>query len=91
MAARLGAELLNVCVDATGGMAKDVFELVEAVGDEGEKWLGAWSSGGIQRHLLGVIATAVQRGNAMAMLAGYTRAVSARARQERSGGGEPEV
>ena len=82
MAACLGAELLNVCVDATGGMATDTFKLVQAVGDEGERWLGAWSSSSIQRHLLGHIATAVQRGNAMAMLTGYTRAASARARKE---------
>ena len=81
VAARLGAELLNVCVDATGGMATGVFRLVEAVGDEGERWLGAWSSAGIQRHLLACIATAVQRGNAMALLAGYTRATSGRARR----------
>ena len=82
VAARLGAELLNVCVDATGGMATGVFRLVEAVGDEGERWLGAWSSASIQRRLLACIATAVQRGNAMAMLAGYTRATSGRARRD---------
>ena len=50
VAARLGAELLNVCVGATGGMAKDALRLAQAVDDEGERWLRAWSSAGIQRH-----------------------------------------
>ena len=83
VAARLGAELLNVCVDASGGMATDAFKLVQAVGDEGERCMGAWSSDGIQRYLLGCIAMAVQRGNALAMLTGYARTVSARTRENR--------
>ena len=62
--------------------ATDAFKLARAVGDENERWLGAWSSAGIQRHLLGCIAVAVQRGNAMAMIAGYARATSDRARRE---------
>ena len=82
VASRLGAELLNVCVEASGGMATGAFELVRAIGDEGERWLGAWSSAGIQRHLLGCIAAAVQRGNALVMLTGYTRAAGAKSREE---------
>lgn len=75
VASRLGAELLNVSVDACGGMADDTVRLVEAVGEEGERWSrGTWSGASIERHLLGAIAVAVQRGNAMAMLVGYTRA-----------------
>ena len=75
MASRLGAELLNVSVDACGGIADGAVRLVTVVGEEGERWsAGTWSSGSIERHLLGAIAVAVQRGNAMAMLVGYTRA-----------------
>ena len=75
-----------MCVDASGGMATDAFELVRAIGDEGERWLGAWSSVSIQRHLLGCIAAAVQRGNAMVMLTGFTRAMGStwRSREEGS-------
>jgi hypothetical protein len=81
VAARVGAELLNVSVDACGGLASDAVLLAEAIGEEGERWsMGTWKSGSIERHLRGAIATAVQRGNAMAMLCGFTRATSARSR-----------
>ncbi|MCJ1296814.1 hypothetical protein MMC34_008381 [Xylographa carneopallida] len=75
VASRLGAELLNVVVDTGGGMTGAALKLVDAVGEEGERWsAGTWSSAAITRHLLGAIAVAVQRGNALAMLCGYTRA-----------------
>jgi hypothetical protein len=74
VAARIGAELLNVSLDSCGGMAEDTVLLVEAIAEEGERWsMGTWSSGEIKRQLLGAIAVAVQRGNALAMLVGYTR------------------
>ena len=62
--------------NSSSSMASDALKLVEAVGEEGEQWsAGTWTSAAITRHLMGAIATAVQRGNAMAMLCGYTRAV----------------
>jgi hypothetical protein len=78
VASRLGAELLNVSVDTCGGMAYGFLRLVQAIGEEGERWsMGTWDSGSIERRLLGTIAIAVQRGNAMAMLMGYTRTAQA--------------
>ena len=82
VASRLGAELLNLAVDSCGGMAIGASKLIEAIGDEGARWsAGTWTATAIERQLLGAIATAVQRGNALAMLSGYTRAAMARARQ----------
>ena len=84
VAARVGAELLNVSVDACGGLASDAVLLVEAIGEEGERWsMGAWKRESVERHLRSAIATAVQRGNAMAMLCGYTRATGVRSQLER--------
>ena len=81
MVARLGAELLNVSVDACGGMASDAWQLVHAIREEVEKWsAGTWSSGAIERQLLGASAVAVQRGNALTMLFGY-KCASVRAAQ----------
>ena len=83
VAARLGAELLNMCVDSCGGLASDAFELVRAIGEEGERWsLGTWNSGSIERQLLGAVAMAVQRGNALAVLSGHTRAVCVEIQRE---------
>ena len=82
VAARLGAELLNVSVDACGGLASDAVKLVRAVGEEGDRWsAGTWGAAQIERHLLGAIAVAVQGGNALALLSGYTQTTSMRARR----------
>ena len=57
VASRLGAELLNVAVDTCGGMATDASRLVQAIGEDGERWsMGTWSSASIERQLLGAIA-----------------------------------
>ena len=64
-------------IDTCGGMASDALKLVEAIAEEGERWsAGTWSRGEIERRLLGAIAVAVQRGNALAMLTGYSRAMA---------------
>ena len=77
VAARLGAEQMNCSVDTSGGLSNGAMRLARAIGEEGERWsAGTWHSGLIERQLLGSIAVAVQRGNALAMLCGYTRAVS---------------
>ena len=60
VAARLDAQLLNVSVEAQGGMASETFLLAQAVGEEGERWsAGTWDSGVIERQLLSEIAVAV--------------------------------
>ena len=77
VASRLGAELLNLAVDSCGGMAMGASKLIEAIGEEGARWsAGTWTASGIERRC-----TAVHRGNALAMLSGYTRAAMARVRQ----------
>lgn len=82
IASRLGAEPLNVSIDSCGGLANSALELVRAIGEEGERWsAGTWTSGIIERQLLGAIAVAVQRGNALAMLTGYTRSAGVQAAQ----------
>ena len=90
VASRLGAELLNVVVDTSGGMTADALRLIQAVGEEGEKWsAGTWTSAAIRRHLTGAVAIGLQRGNAIAMLSGYSRTAcgSTRGRNERGEGG----
>ena len=78
VASRLGAELLNLCVDACGGMASEATRLVRVIGEEGERWsAGTWSAVSIQRQLLSAIAVAVQRGNALTVLSGFTRTTRA--------------
>jgi hypothetical protein len=90
VASRIGAELLNMSIDTSGGLASDAVRLVDAIGEEGERWsLGTWAGAEIRRQLLSAVAVAVQRGNALAMLTGYTRATAtAQARQDRWSGGQ---
>ena len=91
VASRLGAELLNLSVDTFGGVASHAVKLVEAIGEEGERWsAGTWSSGHIRRMLLSSTAVAVQRGDAMVMLSGFTRSASARVGSGRRAGRKSE-
>ena len=47
-------------------MTADALRLIQAVGEEGEKWsAGTWTSAAIRRHLTGAVAIGLQRGNAV--------------------------
>ena len=79
VASRLNAELLNICLDSCDGMTSEATELIQAIGEEGERWsVGTWKSSSIESQLLSAIAVAVQRGNALTMLSRYTQAMNAR-------------
>ena len=73
VAARIGAELSPFAVESSGGMAQDALKLIHAMAEEGEDTMRMWSGEQIARHSLCLTATAVQRGNAMMMLHGYTQ------------------
>ena len=91
VASLLGSGLLSLSVDTCGGMATDAVSLVEAIGEEGERCsAGTWSSTRIKKMLLGSIAVALQRGNALVLLSGYTRSASAREEKIRRVGGRRE-
>ena len=77
LAARLGAELLPFSVATYGGLADDAMKLVQAMGEEGEETMGAWTKEEIVRHTLNMTATAIQRGNARVMLAGRMQSLKA--------------
>jgi hypothetical protein len=85
-AAQNHAELLPFCVETYGGMAPDAIKLLSAMGDMGEEQLGMWPRHVVIRHLIGSVATAVQRGNAVAWLSGYSRAMLALAQKRDADG-----
>ena len=79
----MGAELLNVAIDTSGSLAPGAMRLIEAIGGEGaRRSAGTWTSAAIKRHLLNAIAVAVQRGNALARLSGYSGAARMTAASE---------
>jgi len=59
MASQLGAELLPFSVATYGGLADDAMKHVQAMGEEGEETMGAWSKEEIVRYTLSVTATYV--------------------------------
>ena len=79
------AELLPFCVETCGGMAPDAIKLLSAMGDMGEEGLGIWPRHVVVRHLMGSVATAVQRGTAVAWLSAYSRSLSVSAMAANSG------
>jgi hypothetical protein len=80
------AELLPFSVETYGGMAPDAIKLLSAMGDMGQEQLGMWPRHIVIRHLIGSVATAVQRGNAVAWLSGYSRAMLALAQKRDADG-----
>ena len=75
-AAQHRAELLPFSVETYGGMAPDAITLLAAMGSMGDEQLGVWPRHVVIRHLVGAVATSVQRGNAVTWLAGYSRALA---------------
>jgi hypothetical protein len=85
IASKLGAELLPYSLETHGGMADDAMKLVQAMGEEGEETMGAWTKTEIVRYVVSLTASAVQRGNARIMLAGRMRVLRANAKGLRKG------
>ena len=63
-------------VETCGGVAPDAVTLLKALSRAGEEHLGLWPRDVIVYQLLGSVAVAVQKGNAMAVLSGYSKAVT---------------
>ncbi len=55
----------------------DAMKLVQAMGEEGEETMGAWTKEEIVRYTLSMTAIAIQRGNARVMLAGRMQSLKA--------------
>jgi hypothetical protein len=72
-------------VETCGGMAHDAIKLLSAMGRMGDEQLGMWPRHVVIRHLVGSVATSVQRGNAVAWLSGYSRALAAMGERRSSG------
>ena len=66
---------LPIAIETTGGVGPRTETLVKAMADASAEQLLTWSRDDVIRELLGSIAMAVQRGNAMTFLEGYDRAL----------------
>jgi hypothetical protein len=75
-AAHQEARLIPFAVETCGGLAPDAVTLLKALSRAGEEHLGLWPRDVIVCQLLGSVAVAVQKGNAMAVLSGYSKAVT---------------
>ena len=74
-AATQHARLLPFSVETTGGMARGAIELLEQVSLACRDTLTVWPHWQIEMEMQKAVAVAVQKGNAMIMLAGYNAAV----------------
>ena len=75
-AARHHAQMLAFSMETCGGMAPDAETLLHIVADAGEEQLGLWPKAAVLKQLTSGVSIAVPRGNAMAFLAGHTRALA---------------
>ena len=74
-AAHHHAQLLPFCVETCGAVAPDAVTLLQLISRAGREHLGLWPHEQTMRQVLGAVAAAVQKGNAMAVLAGHSRAM----------------
>ena len=75
MAEAQNARFLPFSVESTGGMGKDAEELIEQISLACRDHLVLPSHHHIAHHIRASVAIAVQRGNALAVYGGYSRAV----------------
>jgi hypothetical protein len=75
-AAKHHAQMLAFSMETCGGMAPDAETLLHIVADAGEEQLGLWPKAAVLKQLTSAVSIAVQRGNAMAFLAGHARALA---------------
>jgi hypothetical protein len=75
-ASQQDARLLPFSVESCGGMAPDAITLLHVISEAGQEHLGLWPRDQIVRQLLGSVAIAVQKGNAMAVLSAHSRATA---------------
>jgi hypothetical protein len=68
---------LPIAIETTGGMGSRTETLVDAMADASAEQLVTWSRESVIRELVGSMAVAVQRGNAMTFLEGYDCALHA--------------
>ena len=68
---------LPIALETTGGVGPRTATLIEAMADASAEQLVTWSRESVIRELLGSVAMAVQRGNAMTFLEAYDRALHA--------------
>ena len=85
-AAQHNAELLPFSVETYGGMAPDAIKLLAAMSSMGEEQMSMWPRHMAIRHLIGSVATSIQRGNAVTWLSGYSRAIAAMGQRRKEGG-----
>jgi hypothetical protein len=67
--------LLPFVVETCGGLATDAVKLLDVMSQAGHEHLSLWSHAEIVQHILGSVAVAIQKGNAMTVLAAHTAAV----------------
>jgi hypothetical protein len=69
------AEFIPFVVETLGGIAPAAVKLLDQIALTCRDHMTLWSHQEVVKELRGAIAIAVQRGNAIAMIAGYNRAV----------------
>jgi hypothetical protein len=75
-ASRQDARLLPFAMETCGGMAPDAVALLKAISQGAQEQLGLWPHYEVIRHLVGSIAVAVQKGNALMVLQAYSTALA---------------
>ena len=85
MAKAQGAKFLPFAVEMYGGMGKSAKQLLQLINKSARDQMLMWPYQQIMQNLKGDIAISIQRGNAIAILAGYQRSIAKSAKVHRGG------
>src|SRR5450432_2228940 len=85
MAKAQGAKFLPFAVEMYGGMGKSAKQLLQLINKSARDQMLMWPYQQIMQNMKGDIAISIQRGNAIAILAGYQRSIAKSAKVHRGG------
>ena len=88
MAKSQGAKFVPFAVEMYGGMGKSAKQLIKLINKSARDQMLMWPYQQLIQNLKGDIAISIQRGNAIAILAGYNSALSKSASMLQQGGGD---
>ena len=87
MAKAQDAKFLPIAVETYGGLGKSANKVLRLISKAAKDQMLMWPYQQMVNNLRGEIAICIQRGNAIAILARYTRAIGRSARVHYRGGG----
>jgi hypothetical protein len=84
MSTRQEATFLAFAAETCGGLGPEALKLMKLISETAQDHLSLWSHYEIVQRMLGSVAVAIQKGNAMTVLSSYTRTLAREWQQDKA-------